>query len=164
MKQANSNRILGSTVQELHSDFESNFNVEDLADKKITVVVSKDQEKIKVNTEFVLLFTENLQILLREKTNAITFTEFKVMISIVKFSSYRNVFKVTQQKVAEDTGLDKAAVSKAVKKLKDRKLLIEDEGLEYVNPHLFLKGGIKEAKKDFQQLGLFEVPGLVKPF
>lgn len=163
MKQAN--RILGSTVDQLHRDFESEFSVEDLADKKITVVVAKDQDKIKVNTEFVLLFTENLQTLLKEKgPNAITFTEFKVMLSIVKFSSYKNIYKVTQQKVAADTELDKAVVSKAVKKLKDKKLLIEDEGLEYVNPHLFLKGGIKEAKKDFQQLGLFEVPGLVKPF
>ena len=48
-------KIIDSTVDQLHKDFESEFSVEDLADKKITVVVAKDQDKIKVRQEFVLL-------------------------------------------------------------------------------------------------------------
>ena len=55
-----------------------------------------------------------------------------------------------------------------MKRLKDNNyLLIDHDGTEYVNPYLFLKGGIKEFKstETFKQMSLhFEDEKIKNPF
>ena len=70
---------------------------EALRDKKIGLHVH--DEKIGVNNEFVLVFVDNL---LNQLVNGkITLTEQKVLLGIVSLSQYRNVFNVTQAKIAK---------------------------------------------------------------
>ena len=66
----------------------------------------------------------------------------------MKFSQYKNVFKITQTTIAKDTGIQRSNVSVIMKKLREKNYILYDEEqeIEYVNPYIFLKGGIKEFK------------------
>ena len=150
--QMKSKNKFNSTLGELTPDLLGEFNDMDLSDKKVSVIVS-DKEKIKVNQEFVLMFVDNVQKML----DVLTVREIKVLLSIVKFCSYRNVYKITQKTIANDIGIEVSNVCRIMKRLKENNYLLTDEnGTEYVNPYLFLKGGIKEFKstETFKQLSL----------
>ena len=152
-----------STLGELTPDLLAQFDEEELQDKKVSVVVS-ERDKVKVKDEFVLMFVNNVQRML----DILTVREIKVLLSIVKFCSYRNVFKITQKTISNDTGIDVSTVSRVMKKLKEKSyLLIDENGTEYVNPYLFLKGGIKEFKSTdtFKQMSLHFHDDIIKnPF
>ena len=88
-----------------------------------------------------------------------------VLFSVVKFASYKNIFKITQQSIANDTGIDRSDVSRAMKKLRDSGYLLKDKNeVEYLNPYLFLKGGIKEFKASelWKQMQLHFEDGEIK--
>ena len=96
-------KAFNSNIGDLSHDLLDELNDEDLQDKKVSVIVS-ERDKVKVKDQFVLLFSENLKnLLVAEK---ITLSELKVMLSIISFSSYLNVFKVTQKVIANDLKLD----------------------------------------------------------
>ena len=155
---------LNTNLGDLSHDLLTGLDEEELQDKKVTVFVS-EPEKIKVKNEFVLLFVENLQSIVN---NGLTMNEFKVLLSIVKYSSYRNVFKITQTTISKDTGIDRSDVSRIMKKLKEKSYILHDENndVDYVNPYLFLKGGIKEFKASplFKQLHFTEFDDIKNPF
>ncbi|KQN71609.1 hypothetical protein ASF04_26395 [Duganella sp. Leaf61] len=133
------NTDLGSLSHDLLDEMEDM----DMSDKKVSVFVT-EKEKIKVNQTFVLMFVENLQAIMKTLSKA----EMAVLFSVVKFAQYKNVFKITQQTIAKDTGMHRSDVSRAFKTLRANKYLLKDaDEIEYVNPYLFLKGGIKEFKK-----------------
>lgn len=157
-------KVINSNISELSHDL-LEFNEEDLQDKKVSVHIH-EQEKIKVKNQFVLLFVENLQSLLIN--DKITTSELKVLLCIVQYSSYQNVFKITQTTIANAVKMKRSNVSVIMKKLRDKQLLLEDPtGLEYVNPYLFLKGSIKELKatERFKQMSLhFNDETIKNPF
>lgn len=147
--------VLNSNIGSLTGDLLAEFDEQDLTDKKVNVFVS-DREPSKVKQEYVLMFVENLQTIMKNLTK----TEMSVLFSVVKFSQYKNVFKITQQSIANDTGINRSEVSRAMKKLRENGYLLKDDNeIEYINPYLFLKGGIKEFKttelwKKMQQMQL----------
>lgn len=158
--------VLNSNIGELTGDLLAEFDEIELADKKVNVFVT-DKEKIKVNQTFVLMFVENLQNIMKNLTK----TEMAVLFSVVKFAQYKNIFKITQQSIANDTGINRSEVSRAMRKLRDNYYLLKDiNEIEYINPYLFLKGGIKEFKgsdlfKQMQQLQLhFDEKEIKNPY
>lgn len=159
-------RLMESNVEDLTSDLLEGLEDEDLADKSVTVLIA-DREKIKVKDEFVLLFASNLQTLL--VNDKLSLRELKILLTIVKFSQYKNVFNVTQQVIADNAGLDKANVSRDMKKLRSKGFILHDKitGVDFVNPYLFLKGSVKEFKSSplAKQLHFFEMDEDIKnPF
>lgn len=157
-------KVINSNISELSQDL-LEFDEEELQDKKVTVHIH-EQDKIKVKNQFVLLFVENLHnLLVKEK---ISLSELKVLLSIVRFSSYQNVFKITQTTIAKDINMHRSHVSAIMKKLREKQLILEDStGVEYVNPYLFLKGSIKELKatERFKQMSLhFNDETIKNPF
>lgn len=104
------------------------------------------------------MFIQHVQVAL----NQINKTEFKVLLSIVKLSQYRNVFNITQSRIAEDSELLQYQVSKAMSTLKEKSFILKKDGVEYVNPFLFVKGGLTAIKSEkagalsaVRQLNLF---------
>lgn len=154
MAKTTTKTAFNSNIGGLTNDLLDEFDQEDLQDKKVSVHIH-DRDKVKVKNHFVLLFVENLQsLLVNEK---LTTSELKVLLTIVKYSSYQNVFKITQKTIANDLGIDQAIISRTLKKLRTKQLILQDsDGTEYVNPYLFLKGSIKEFKATdrFQQMSL----------
>lgn len=152
--------LMNSSIGDLTGDLLQEFSDEDLSDKKVNVFVS-DRTPVKVKQEFVLLFVENLQAIMKNLTK----NEMSVLFSVVKFASYKNIFKITQQSIANDTGIDRSDVSRAMKKLRDSGYLLKDKNeVEYLNPYLFLKGGIKEFKASelWKQMQLHFEDGEIK--
>jgi predicted transcriptional regulator len=127
-------------VDDLADRLKSDFSTE-LENQELAIVT---RSKAKVEQEFVLMFVENVQTVVHDLTK----NEFLVLLSIVKFSQYKNVYNVTQGKIADDSGIAQSQVSRAMKRLKEKNFLIEKDGLQYVNPFLFIKGGITTLKKD----------------
>ena len=115
----------------------------DLENQSLAIVT---RQKVKVSQEFVMLFVVNAQRALNEFTK----TEFKILLSIAKFAQYKNVFSVTQAAISEDCGVDQSDVSRAMKKFRDKDYLLKHptNGLEYLNPNLFAKGGITQLRAD----------------
>ena len=151
-------KIMNSSIEEMSEDLIEGLEPEEIKDKNVTVFIS-DRDKIKVKDEFVLLFASNLQTLLVK--DKISLRELKILLTIVKFSQFKNVFNVTQRVIAENAGLDKASVSRDMKKLKSKGFILHDKitGVDFVNPYLFLKGSVKEFKASpiAKQLHFFEM-------
>lgn len=157
-------KVINSNISELSQDL-LGFDEEDLQDKKVTVHIH-EKDKIKVKDQFVLTFVGNLQnLLVHEK---LTTSELKVLLTIVQYSSFQNVFKITQKTISNDLNISEAMVSKTMKKLREKQLILEDStGVEYVNPYLFLKGKITEfkASERFKQMSLHFNDEIIKsPF
>lgn len=105
--------------------------------------------KIKVKQEFIMLFVENFQRLVP----ILTKNELKVMLSILKFMTFANVFSVTQKAISADSGVPLANVSRAMTALKKWQILsFSKEGVGHINPYIFSKGKLLEVKKTLPQL------------
>lgn len=159
-------RVMETNVDDLTDDLLEGFSNDEMRDKSVTVLIA-DREKVKVKDEFVLLFASNLQTLLIN--DKLSLRELKILLTIVKFSQYKNVFNVTQQVIADNAKLDKANVSRDMKKLREKGFILHDKitGVDFVNPYLFLKGSVKEFKASAiaKQLHFFEMDEDIKnPF
>lgn len=134
--------------------------------KSDTVNFIKAGAKVKVKNEFVMTFVENFERLIP----ILTKTELRVMLCVLKYLNYQNVFNLTQKAIAADTKISQAAVSRALATLRDRKILAETEnGVGYINPYIFTKGAVLEVKKNLPQMSLvfdggLETAEIKKPF
>lgn len=158
--------LMESNVIDLTDDLLEGLDEKTMADKRVTVLIAND-EKIKVKDEFVLMFASNLQTLLIN--DKLSLRQLKILLTIVKFSQFKNVFNVTQQVIADNAKIDKANVSREMKKLKEKGFILHDKitGVDFVNPYLFLKGSVKEFKSSSiaKQLKFFEMDEDIKnPF
>jgi predicted transcriptional regulator len=131
-------------------DFLTLDAIEMLGVNEETKVNISTRQKVKLTNEFVMLFVENFYRLLP----LLKKSEIQVLLCIIRFLNYKNVFAITQKSIAEDTGLDKSSVSNAFKKLKSLKILVEtDTGIGYINPYIFGKGSLLEIKNHANKIG-----------
>lgn len=138
-------KMKSTNIADVSDELIEGLQLEDVADKNVTVLIS-ERDKISVKDEYVMLFATNLQTLLVK--NKLNLTELKVLMTVVKFTQFKNVFNVTQTVIANDANMDKANVSRVMKSLRKKGLILHDEktGVDFLNPYLFLKGSIKEFK------------------
>lgn len=127
--------------------------------------IIKTGQKVKVHNEFVLMFVENFERLVP----ILTKTEMRVLLCVVKYLNYQNVFGVNQARIASDIGINTANCSRAMKSLKDKNILAEKNGVSYINPYIFTKGHILEVKKNIKQISFvfddeLETDEIKKPF
>ena len=132
-----------SNISSLSHDLIEELQDIDIQDKNVSVFI-KEKDKIKVNQQFSLCFLENFQSLTKDLTRR----ELIVFMSLVKFSKFKNVYKITQKTIEKDTGIKQTNISVVLKKLKEKNYILHDEEneVDYINPYIFLKGSIKEFK------------------
>lgn len=134
--------------------------------KSDTVNLIKAGAKVKIKNDFVMTFVENFERLIP----ILSKTEMRVMLCVLKYLNYQNVFNLTQRAISADTGIQQAAVSRALKTLRELKILAETEsGVGYINPFIFSKGHVLEVKKNLPQMTLIfdggmETQEIKKPF
>jgi phage replication O-like protein O len=110
--------------------------------------------KLKTKNEFVMMFYENFARLVE----LLTKRELRVLMAILRFLEYQNVFKITQKTLADFLQVDVANVSRAVKTLRAKKIIsIDVNGTEYVNPYIFAKGNMLEIKRNSAEISQFFV-------
>lgn len=138
--------MLNTKNHEAFSDFiDEVANNEEIAEKikentniKATLVI-QDDNKISLKNEFVILFLENFDRLITELH--LTTTELRVLVFILKKMEYGNLINLNQTAVCNSLDMKKSNVSLIFKKLKEKKVLIEDvEKNLYVNSNLVMKG------------------------
>jgi predicted transcriptional regulator len=110
------------------------------------------RQKVKTNNQFVMLFYENFSRLIE----ILTKTELRVLMCILKYLEFQNVFKLTQKTIASSLETDEANVSRAIKKLREKKIIsVDKDGTEYVNPFIFAKGNMLAIKKKIPEYSKF---------
>ena len=108
--------------------------------------------KLKTKNEFVMMFYENFARLVE----ILTKRELRVLMAILRFLEYQNVFKITQKTLADFLGVDVANVSLAIKTLRAKKIIsIDVNGTEFVNPYIFAKGNMLEIKKNSSEIAQY---------
>lgn len=119
-----------------NSQLQSNTYTEDNSNKKISF-----------KNEFVIAFTDNLETLAFELN--VSNAELRVITYILKKMEFGNLISLKQSAIAEAIGMKKANMSLIFKKLKDKKILVEDEEKNlYMNSNIFAKGLNHRMKKE----------------
>lgn len=102
---------------------------------------------------FVMMFTEEYD---DEIYDNLTKREGKILNRYLRLldCSDRNYINITQSKIAEQLGIDRSHVSRAVKKFFEIGLFIKEEtnGSIYINPRYIIKGPLEEVQ-DLHQGG-----------
>ncbi len=105
--------------------------------------------KLKTKSEFVMMFYENFARLV----DLLTKRELRVLMAILRFLEYQNVFKITQKTLADSLEVDVANVSRAIKTLREKRIIsIDLNGTEFVNPYIFAKGNMLEIKRNSSEI------------
>lgn len=98
------------------------------------------ETKARAQVEFVMLFTANLDAVLRTN-NTLCMSDMRVMLAVLNKMAYGNQLSIKQKSIASELSMDQSNVSKAWKKLQEAGIFVEDtHGNEFVNFDLFLKG------------------------
>lgn len=130
-----------------HTDTESaldeirekvNANMED-GNQGISVNMSfKKEPRYDLANPFVFVFLDQfLQIM---DQYSLTRTEIKMVFQILKYMQFGNLISMSFSKLMRDIGIDRSNGSKIIKRLKEAKLIINDDGNLYFNPHIITKG------------------------
>lgn len=124
--------------------------------KNVNVIVAGDnQDNWRVNplNNFVILFYEHFQTIVRK--NKLNNTDMLVLLELLKLMRMGNQVKITQKQIAKNIGKYKSQVSTCWNKFIKINLIIKtDDGSEYVNPQLIVKGSLKKQSEspDFDEL------------
>ena len=92
--------------------------------------------KATVKADFVLAFTSNLRQLAELN---ISQNELKVITYILEVMEFGNLICINQSAIAKELGLAKSNVSYTFKKLRNKNILIENNGHLFMNSSLFQK-------------------------
>lgn len=113
--------------------------IENSTMKSNTYVENQDTKKVSFKNEFVIAFTDNLEKLAFELN--VSNAELRVITYILKRMEFGNLVNLKQSAIAEKVGMKPANMSLIFKKLKAKKILIEDEDKNiYMNANIFAKG------------------------
>ena len=99
-------------------------------------------------TPFVVAFTDNLDVLLKL---GITPTQLKILTYVLKAMEYGNLVNLNQKAMAKDLELDSGNLSRNLKALERKGVLVKHDGHTYLNSNLFIKGlksGMDKARRD----------------
>ena len=100
-----------------------------------TTFIRRKQPKIQ--QEFVIAFTENLRVL---ADLGLSSRQIKVMVYMLDAMEFGNLLMLNQKKMAEDLKIDSGNLSRDLKSLRSKSVLVEKNGHTYINSNLFAKG------------------------
>ncbi|MGS4664346.1 hypothetical protein [Citrobacter farmeri] len=114
---------------------------------RFTTYTENTNQKTSFKNEFVIAFTDNLEKLAFELN--VSNAELRVITYILKRMEFGNLISLKQNAIAEKIGMKTANMSVIFKKLKQKKILIEDEDKNlYMNANIFAKGLNHKMKKE----------------
>lgn len=103
---------------------------------KVTQTFNLDR-KSTVKADFVLAFTSNLRQLAELN---ISQNELKIITYILEVMEFGNLICINQSAIAKELGLAKSNVSYNFKKLRQKNIIVENQGHLFMNSALFQKG------------------------
>lgn len=103
---------------------------------EITTIV-KHAKKKSLKDNFVMAFTDNLEVLANMGVNA---SELRVIAYCLKVMEYGNLLQFSQATACKDLDMKKSNMSTIFKSLKEKNVLVDVDGHLFVNSNLFTKG------------------------
>lgn len=106
-------------------------------------------KSIKEGVTYVHAFTQNLMKL----EDNLSGSEFKILFYFCDLMQHGNLLLInfSQSVLAKDLSMSQANISKCLKKLREKKILIEENGHTFINSNLFLKGQYHSLNKERRQ-------------
>lgn len=113
-------------------------NMRQKGNVKTSIYIQKDGVK-SIEQEFAMLMLNGTEILIQE-CNA-TINELRVLFYIAKLMEYGNLFHVNQTVMAKKLKTSQSAISRTMRSLVTKKVIIIDsDGNKYINPNILIKG------------------------
>lgn len=104
-------------------------------DDAVVIVAGK---KVRVNTEFVMMFYSSVASLIDAKK--VNLTDVRVLLGICEIARFGNLIGLNQSVLATQLGMKKQNMSKCITKLTNSNILIKSEFGLFLNPSLIVKG------------------------
>lgn len=102
------------------------------------IFVYSGKRKMQIVNEFAIMFgTAFLQCI--DDYN-LSRNDIRVVLKIIEYMKFGNLVRMSYSSIAKDLNIDKSNISKTIKKLRENKLIITDNGNDYLNPHVIAKG------------------------
>lgn len=103
-------------------------------------------KSIKEGVTYVHAFTQNLMKLEDNLSGA----EFKILFYFCNLMQHGNLLLInfSQSVLAKDLNMSQANISKCLKKLREKKILVDENGHTFINSNLFLKGQYHSLNKE----------------
>lgn len=118
--------------------------------KNAKLFLSSGRMKMKVLNEFALMFASSfLQTIDDYK---LTRNDIRVVLKIIEYAQYGNLLRMSFVKLANDLSMDKAAVSRSIKRIKSSQLIVDVDGSLYLNPHIICKGRFNTSDEKDEML------------
>lgn len=138
---SNAEDALTSLLMQLQNQMDS---------KNAKLFVSSGRFRMKILNEFALMFASAfLQTIDDYK---LTRNDIRVVLKIIEYAQYGNLLRMSYLTLAKDLSMDKAAVSRSIKRIKSSQLIIDIEGSLYLNPHIICKGRFNTADENDEKI------------
>lgn len=98
----------------------------------------KPEQRYDLRNPFVFLFGGNFMKIAIEY--GLTRMEILAVIQMLDYMQFGNLIKMSYAKLMRDIGCDPTNGSRVIKRLKEVKIIIEEGGNTYLNPHIAVKG------------------------
>lgn len=134
-------KLLSSLVEQLQGQIDS---------KNAKLFLSSGRFKMKIVNEFVLMFASVfLQTIDDYK---LTRNDIRVVLKIIEYAQFGNLLRMSYATLAKDLDMDKAAISKSIKRIKDSQLIVDIDGSLYLNPHIICKGRFNTSDENDEKI------------
>jgi hypothetical protein len=108
-------------------------------DDAIVIIAGK---KVKVNTQFVMLFYAAIAKLIDQKK--LNLSDVRVLLGICEIARFGNLISLNQTSLANQLGMKKQNMSKCIIKLTAENIIIKSEFGLFLNPTLIVKGNFSK--------------------
>lgn len=138
---ANAEDALTSLLTQLQSQMDS---------KNAKLFVSSGRFRMKILNEFALMFASAfLQTIDDYK---LTRNDIRIVLKIIEYAQYGNLLRMSYTTLANDLNIDRADISKSIKRIKKSQLIIDIDGSLYLNPHIICKGRFNTADENDEKI------------
>ena len=120
---------------------------EKIDEKNAQINVFTAKAKMPVVNQFVLLFYQSFLHTIDEYN--LSRNEIRCLLKILEYTQFGNLIQLSFAKVGKDLNINRANISRIIKKLKEAKLLMDDDGNMFLNPQIIAKGNF--LKKDDEE-------------
>lgn len=112
--------------------------------------------RMPIVNQFALIFHNNFLLTIDDYN--LRLNDIRVMLKIIDLMKFGNLVKLSWSDVARSLRIDPTNMGRHIKKLKQAKLLIEDEGGNtYLNPQIIAKGKFIQEKEDQQLIKILNI-------
>lgn len=135
---------ISDNLQEIMDEHEGDINV------------FTSPSRMPILNSFALMFSNSLLMSIDDYN--LTRNDIRVILKLCELMQFGNQLRISFAEVGKSLHIDKSMISKHIKKLKEAKIIIEnDYGSLYLNPHIIAKGKFLQKGRDDELIKVLEL-------